>query len=77
MNSEWPVSHYKPGNGRIGPISQSEKNGSEVYPWSDVMLEEGVYTNNSGAAVLVPNRFRQDCFDFGPAAVIIRETAAA
>lgn len=41
------------------------------------MLEEGVYTNNSGAAVLVPNRFRQDCFDFGPAAVMIRETAAA
>lgn len=41
------------------------------------MLEEGVYTNNSGAAMLVPNRFKQGCFDFGLAAVMMIETAAA
>lgn len=41
------------------------------------MLEEGVYTNNSGAATLVPNRFMQDHFDFGPAAGMITETDAA
>lgn len=41
------------------------------------MLEEGVYTNSSGAATLVPNRFKQDCFDFGPPAMMITETAAA
>lgn len=38
---------------------------------------EGVYTNSSGAAMLVPNRLKQGCFDFGPAAVMMTETAVA
>lgn len=43
LNSGWPVSHQKTGNGRTGPLSQREDY-SQVYPCSDVMLEEGIYT---------------------------------
>lgn len=44
LNSEWPASHYKTGSGRTGPLSQREEDFSQVYPWPDVMLEEGIYT---------------------------------
>lgn len=43
----------------MGPVSYSEKNGSRVSPRSDVMLKEGVYTKDTEAALLVPNRFNR------------------
>lgn len=43
----------------MGPVSYSGKNDSRVSPQPDVMLKEGVYTNDTEAALLAPNRFNR------------------
>lgn len=39
------------------------------------MLHKGVYTSNSEVTLLVLNRIKKDCFDFGTAAVMTAGTA--
>lgn len=52
-----------------------EKKWFQVYSQSNLMLHKGVYTSNSEVALLVLNRIKKDCFDFGTAAVMTAGTA--